>query len=514
MMTQIEMENKKVIKKKPQMKTDHKKILKLSPEYTQSSFAWITSLALTIVFLLNCFDFSTKTIKPFAFSAFLAYSLFTLIQIGLTVVIRKDILTIGTIRKTTRKLGFIQLLGVFTGNVFVVSFAFNVIKEKKTPEYMFAVYMVMTQFFIIAISSLNLFKPYVSDTFLLAMTLLVAILVFQLVATLLVAKHVTHQSTKRWMTWIAIPLILTAATGNLFALILGYGLLMKGRSNDLSRIDKWDTMWGKITRNTTATLGLFFIIFMFSISVCSNFTFDYSMAVENNYSALLQPPSISYPLGTDDFGRDLFTRIIFGARISLVVGFISTIIPAVVGGALGAIAGYYGHRTDNIVMRLLDVLYAVPGILLAIAIIAAFGANITNLIIALSVGAIPTYARTMRANVLMVSNYQFVESARALGSSDLSIIFRQVIPNSLAPMIVKATLTIGGAVIATSSLSYLGLGVEPHIPEWGNILKLGSTYLETHSYLAIYPGLAIIALVLSFNFLGDGLRDAMDPKLD
>ena len=165
-------------------------------------------------------------------------------------------------------------------------------------------------------------------------------------------------------------------------------------------------------------------------------------------------------------------------------------------------------------MRLLDVLYAVPGILLAIAIIAAFGANTTNLILALSVGSIPTYARTMRANVMMVSNYEFVDSARALGSSDFSIIFRQIVPNSLAPMIVKATLTIGGAVIATSSLSFLGLGVEPHIPEWGNILKIGSTYLESHSYLAIIPGLAIILLVLSFNFLGDGLRDAFDPRMD
>ncbi|MGV2643336.1 ABC transporter permease subunit, partial [Clostridium perfringens] len=152
--------------------------------------------------------------------------------------------------------------------------------------------------------------------------------------------------------------------------------------------------------------------------------------------------------------------------------------------------------------------------LLAIAIIAAFGANTINLILALSVGAIPTYARTMRANELLASTFEYVDAARAFGSSNFSIIFKHIVPNSLAPMIVKSTLTIGAAVISTSSLSYLGLGVEPHIPEWGNILKIGSTYLETHSYLAIYPGLAIIALVLSFNFLGDGLRDALDPKLD
>ena len=333
--------------------------------------------------------------------------------------------------------------------------------------------MLLTQIFIIGISALNLFKPYVSDTFLLAMGVLIVIAVFYLVTLILVAKYVEGGTTKRWMLFIAIALLLTAVTGNLFALFLGINLIMKAVNYDQSTIVKWDTIWGKITRNTTSILGLFFIVLMLSISICSNFTFDYSMAVENSYAAILQSPSIAYPLGTDNFGRDLFSRIVFGARISLIVGFLSTIIPAIIGGMLGAFAGYYGRRTDNIIMRLLDVLYAVPGILLAIAIIAAFGANTTNLIIALSVGSIPTYARTMRANVLMVSNLEYVDAARALGEKDLSIIFKHVVPNSLAPMIVKSTLTIGGAVIATSSLSYLRAWCRTAYPRMGKYFKTG-----------------------------------------
>lgn len=491
-----------------------KHALKLSPEYTQGSFTWITTLALTVVFLLSSIDFSAKAIKPYVFGVFAAYALFTLIQIIITLKIKQDLKQLGHICQSTRRLGYIQLFSILTGNIFVATFAFQLIKEKKTPEYVFAVYMLLIQFFVVAISALNLFKPYVSDTFLPAMVVLLLIALFQLTVLFLIAKEKKGAKSAGWKSFVGIPLILTAVTGNLFALVLGWNMLMEKRSRNKPSIGKWYKVWEKIAGNTTSMLGLFFIVFVFAISVCSYLTFDYGMAIENNYSAILQAPSLVYPLGTDNFGRDLFSRIVFGARISLIVGFLSTAIPFIIGGILGAISGYYGQRTDNIIMRVLDILYAIPGILLAIVIIAAFGSNTVTLVIALSVGSIPTYARTMRANVLMVSNYEYVESARALGASNLSIIFKQVVPNSLAPMIVKASLTIGGAVIATSSLSYLGLGVEPHIPEWGNILKVGSTYLESHSYLAIYPGLAIIALVLSFNFLGDGLRDALDPKLD
>lgn len=488
--------------------------LKSSQEYSQASFTGVVSLTLTVILLLNSYDFAEKTLKPYVFATFAAYALFSILQVVITILIRKDLLRHGHIRNSTRALGYVQLFSIFTGNIFIVTFAFNLIKKQKNPEYTIAVYMLLTQLFVIVLSAINMFKPYVADTFLIGMAILIVVAIFQLIALLLVAKYVDRHTAHPKLIWLALPLILTVATGNVFALVLGINILSKIRKHGNPSVTRWSDVWVRITSNTTAMLGLFFIIFLFSVSVCSLLTFDYGFAVDNNYSAILQPPSLEYPLGTDNFGRDLFSRIVFGARISLIVGFMSTVIPLVIGGILGAISGYYGRHTDNIIMRLLDVLYAIPGILLAIAIIAAFGANTVNLILALSVGAIPTYARTMRANVLLVSTFEYVDAARAFGSSNLSIIFKHIVPNSLAPMIVKSTLTIGGAVISTSSLSYLGLGVEPHIPEWGNILKIGSTYLETNSYLAIYPGLAIIALVLSFNFLGDGLRDALDPKMD
>ncbi|GAB2720876.1 ABC transporter permease [Paenibacillus thermoaerophilus] len=488
--------------------------LKASQEYSQANFAWIVSLILSAILLFNSYDFTDKTVRSYVFAAFLAYAIFTVLQIAITAMIRKDILAHGYIRNSTRALGYVQLLGILTANLFVVTAAFNLIKKQKTPEYTLAVYTVLTGLFVIAVSALNLFKPYVANLFLESMYVLLAITVFHVVAFLLVSKHVKGHHVPSGMKFLAYPLMLTAVTGNLFALLLGLNLLAKIRKHGSPATAKWEDVWERLTRNTTSMLGLFFIVFLFSISVCSYFTFSYSVAINNNYGAILQSPSLAYPFGTDNFGRCLFSRIVFGARISLIVGVISTAIPLVIGGILGAISGYYGRHTDNIIMRLLDILYAIPGILLAIAIIAAFGANTVNLILALSVGAIPTYARTMRANVLQVSTFEFVEAARAFGAGNLPIIFKHIVPNSLAPMIVKSTLTIGSAVISTSSLSFLGLGVEPHIPEWGNILKLGSTYLESHPYLAIYPGLAIMLLVLSFNFLGDGLRDALDPKTD
>jgi peptide/nickel transport system permease protein len=488
--------------------------LRTCSEYGQAGFAGAASLGLTLVLLINSFRWSDGTVKPVFLALAAAYLAFSLLQLATMVLIRRDVFRFGELRSGTRRLGYVLLLSLLTANIFIVTAAFQLLKRRKSTEYTLAVYALLSTLFVFAVSSLNVFKPYVSNLFLPGMGLLLAAGVLQLFSLLLMARYATDRFLPKWF-WIPALLILaTSTTGNIFALALGLLLIARVRDTEGMSGSKINEIMDRLSRSSTSMLGLWFIGFLLSISLCSYLTFDYGMAINNNYGAILQKPSLAYPLGTDNFGRCLFTRIVFGARISLFVGLLSTLIPVLIGGALGAISGYYGRNTDNLIMRALDILYAIPGILLAIAIIAAFGANTVNLILALSIGAIPTYARTMRANVLLVSTLEYVQAARAFGAGDLKILLKHIVPNSLSPMIVKSTLTIGGAVISTSSLSYLGLGVEPHIPEWGNILKVGSSYLETHSYTAIFPGLAIIALVLSFNFLGDGLRDALDPKLD
>ena len=402
------------------------------------------------------------------------------------------------------------ILGLAAGNIFSFISGLFLVKKVITTAYIYSLYMVLVDLVMIVVSGLNLFKPFVSNTFLPTLYGLVAILLFHLF--ILIKGDQWYSWSKPLKHTLLVLLGLTTITGNVLALFVVVSMVRFDQN--LSGERRQTSVREKLTRNHAALLGLFFITFLVAMAVTSNWTFSQTFAVQNNYQNILQKPSLAYPFGTDNYGRDVFSRIIFGSQISLSVGLLSTLLPFFLGGSLGAISGFYGNRTDSIIMRLLDVLYAIPGMLLAITIVAAFGASTTNLIIALSLGSIPSYARTMRANVMQVANYEYVEAARSLGQSNLYIIRKHIIPNAMAPMIIRSTLTIGTAVISTSSLSYLGLGVEAHVPEWGNILRIGSEYLETNPYLAIYPGLAIILLVLSFNFLGDGLRDATDPKLN
>lgn len=224
-------------------------------------------------------------------------------------------------------------------------------------------------------------------------------------------------------------------------------------------------------------------------------------------------PCREFICGTDNLGRDIFSRLLYGGRISLMVGFVSTPISAIAGVLLGAIAAFYGKRTDNIIMRILDVFMAIPQTLLAIAISAMVGTGIKSAIIAVTIAAIPRYARLVRGPILAVKNEEYVEAAFAIDAKDPRIIIKHILPNVLSPIIVQVTMGVGSAITMAAALSFLGLGVQPPFPEWGAMLSAGRMYIMEHSYMVTFPGICIALIVISLNLMGDGLRDAMDPRL-
>jgi peptide/nickel transport system permease protein len=230
-------------------------------------------------------------------------------------------------------------------------------------------------------------------------------------------------------------------------------------------------------------------------------------------SRRLEPPSASHPLGLDELGRDILSRLLAGARISLIVGIVVVSVSSTVGTMLGSAAGYFGGAVDDVISRVIDVLMAFPGILLAIALVAVLGPSLTNVVLALSVIGWVGYARLVRGQAIRVRELDFVQAARALGARPLRIVVRHVLPSALPAVVVQATLGMAGAIIAEASLSFLGLGVQPPTPSWGTMLDAGRSHLFDAPHLTVFPGLAIATLVLGFNFLGDGLRDRIDPKL-
>lgn len=272
--------------------------------------------------------------------------------------------------------------------------------------------------------------------------------------------------------------------------------------------------WRRFLKNRAATVGGIIVLLIWMVAIGAPLFAPYDPVAHLSSANRLKPPgSPGYLLGTDDFGRDLLSRLIYGARISLQVGVIVVFLSGSIGVTLGAIAGYFGGLMDEIIMRSVDIVMAFPFFILAIAIMAVLGPSLNNAMLALAMVSWVGYARLVRGQVLSVKQKEYIESARAAGLSDWLIILRHVLPNCMAPILIQATLGVGGAILSAAGLSFIGLGAQPPDPEWGAMLNEGREYLRQAPYLTIIPGTAIAVTVLALNLLGDGLRDALDPRL-
>lgn len=273
-------------------------------------------------------------------------------------------------------------------------------------------------------------------------------------------------------------------------------------------------IWFRFKKNKMALLGLAIVLALALVAVFAGVIADYdTLAVKQNMSIRMTPPCKEHIFGTDHYGRDMFARIVHGARISLTMGFITLGISLTVGSLLGSIAGFYGGKIDNVIMRICDVFLAIPSTLFALTIVAALGGGLVNLLIAMSISRIPNTARVVRSSILNVQGSDYIEAARACGTPDRRIIMKHIIPNAIGPIIVSATLGLGNTIVAIAGMSFIGLGVEAPTPEWGAMLSEGKQFLRSDPYLCMIPGIAIVLAVLGFNLVGDGLRDALDPKL-
>ena len=267
-------------------------------------------------------------------------------------------------------------------------------------------------------------------------------------------------------------------------------------------------------RNKAALMGLIYMVVLLFAAVFADKLFDYdTIVIRNNISERLIPPCAAHWFGTDDLGRDIFARVVHGARLSLTISFSAVALALVVGGIIGLFAAYYGGFVDELLMRLTDIFIAVPTTLMCIILVAALGSSSLNLILALGLASMPTFARVVRSAVLTVRDEEYITSARALGARDSEIVTKHVLPNCMGPILVQTTLRIASAIYNTSALSFLGLGIAQPAPEWGGMLSAGRNYIRTASYISLIPGLAIMLTVLALNLMGDGIRDAIDPKL-
>ncbi len=291
-------------------------------------------------------------------------------------------------------------------------------------------------------------------------------------------------------------------------------------SGETKRRGLWQETWRRFKKNKLALVGMSFIILLLAIAIATividlvtDKSFYNAHVIKQNLRMRLKGPSKEHIFGLDEFGRDIFLRMLWAVRYSLFMGVFAIFFSVIVGGIFGSIAGYYGKVTDNVIMRFMDILLAIPSMLLATAIVAALGTSLVNVLIAISISYVPTFARTVRASVLTVKDQEYIEAAKAVGASDVRIIFKYIIPNSMAPLIVQATLGVAGAILSIAGLSFLGLGIQPPTPEWGSMLSSARSYIREGWHITVIPGLGIMLTILALNVMGDGLRDALDPRL-
>jgi ABC-type dipeptide/oligopeptide/nickel transport system permease subunit len=279
-----------------------------------------------------------------------------------------------------------------------------------------------------------------------------------------------------------------------------------------SRSSLYKDAWKRLKRNKLALFGLSIVILLILVAIFAPLIAPYD-PIDRVKEDSLQPPSAKYWFGTDILGRDIFSRVIYGSRISLMVGTVAVGISLMIGLTFGALAGYFGNVSDTIIMRIADIFFAFPYILGAIAIMTVLGPGIFNIFIAIGILGWASFARIFRGSILSIKNKEYIEAARALGASNFRIISKHIFPNAFAPIIVYGTMTVGTAIIVEAALSFLGIGVQPPTPAWGKMLSEALDYIDIASWMMIFPGLAIVITVLGFVLLGDGLRDAFDPKL-
>ena len=273
-------------------------------------------------------------------------------------------------------------------------------------------------------------------------------------------------------------------------------------------------IWHRLLKDKKAMAGLAIFFLLVLVAVFADVIADYdTLCIKQHADLKYLTPSAEHWFGCDEFGRDIFARIVHGTRISLFVGVVSVLISLALGAVIGAVAGYYGGKVDNILMRIMDVFLAIPSTLLAISIVAALGQGMANLMIAMCISQVPKSARIVRSSILSVKGQEFIEASKCFGGSDAWVILKHVLPNAIGPIIVQSTLNVARMILTISGLSFVGLGISPPTPEWGSMLSTGRSAMRYYPHLVLFPGFAIAVTVLSLNLFGDGLRDALDPKM-